>query len=103
MIYFTSSKINLTIESSETILLTDAVLDCWWMDQKPECVVKASIEYNRTVNRHLSITLRQVTFANSGVYACQVHGYDPSSYKTCDLQIKTGTYCFKLQLKCYVH
>lgn len=72
------------------ILLTDAVLDCWWMDTKYECVVKANIEYNRTVNRHLSITIRQVTFANSGVYACQVYGYNTSLYQKCYLQIKTG-------------
>ncbi|XP_025113448.1 uncharacterized protein LOC112575684 [Pomacea canaliculata] len=68
---------------------SDAVLDCWWHGGTMKCFQSPNVQYNQIVNTTLSLTIRRVTTNNTGKYACQVVGYDPRYFKTCDLEVKT--------------
>ncbi|XP_025114192.1 uncharacterized protein LOC112576139 [Pomacea canaliculata] len=67
---------------------SDAVLDCWWHYGVMECIQKQNVHFNRIVGRTLNLTFQSVTSNYTGIYACQVPGYDASYYKTCTLQVK---------------
>ncbi|XP_025113449.1 uncharacterized protein LOC112575685 [Pomacea canaliculata] len=69
----------------------DAVVDCWWIKGKLDCYSQHGVEYNKAVGKSLTITLKQVTSAHTGKYACQVSGYESSSLEICELHLKLGT------------
>ncbi|XP_025113851.1 uncharacterized protein LOC112575923 [Pomacea canaliculata] len=69
----------------------DAVIDCWWIKGKLDCYSQHGVEYNKTVGKDLTITLKQVTSAHTGKYACQVSGYESNSLEICELHLKLGT------------
>lgn len=68
-----------------------------------ECIQSPNVQYNQIVSKTLSLTIQRVTTNNTGTYACQVAGYDPRYFKTCDLQVKIGKFLFvtlKKKTKC---
>ncbi|XP_025113850.1 uncharacterized protein LOC112575922 [Pomacea canaliculata] len=68
-----------------------AVIDCWWIKGKLDCYSQLGVEYNKTVGKDLTATIKQVTSAHTGKYACQVSGYEASSLEICELHLKLGT------------
>lgn len=76
------------------VLSLDAVLDCFWYGDTMECIQSPNVQYNQIVSKTLSLTIQRVTTNNTGTYACQVAGYDPRYFKTCDLQVKIGKFLF---------
>ncbi|PVD21801.1 hypothetical protein C0Q70_17602 [Pomacea canaliculata] len=65
-----------------------AVIDCWWIKGKLDCYSQLGVEYNKTVGKDLTATIKQVTSAHTGKYACQVSGYEASSLEICELHLK---------------
>ncbi|XP_025112580.1 uncharacterized protein LOC112575160 isoform X1 [Pomacea canaliculata] len=65
----------------------DAVVDCWWVRGEVGCAVKKGFEYNKVVTTNLTVTLKGVTPAITGTYACQVAGYGPESLETCEIKL----------------
>ncbi|XP_025113098.1 uncharacterized protein LOC112575439 isoform X2 [Pomacea canaliculata] len=82
------TKKDFSIYHFSTNTKPDAVIDCWWMNGTLNCVINGGYKYNKTVNTQLTVTLSHVSKAQSGTYACQVAGYRPSSFGTCQLEIK---------------
>ncbi|XP_025113877.1 uncharacterized protein LOC112575941 isoform X3 [Pomacea canaliculata] len=80
----------------------DAVVDCWWVQGEVGCAVKKGFEYNKVVTTNLTVTLRGVTPAITGTYACQVAGYGPESLETCEIKLAVAKcYWKERQPQCY--
>ncbi|XP_025111794.1 uncharacterized protein LOC112574761 isoform X2 [Pomacea canaliculata] len=64
----------------------EAVLDCLWIDDNLKCLVNPGYTYNMNVNTQLTLNISHVMSVNNGTYTCQVAGYRPSSFGTCQFE-----------------
>lgn len=71
---------------------TDAVIDCWWLNNKLECHDKPGFKSSKTVGANMTVTIREVTSEVTGTYACQVDGYGPKSPGACELKFELGDF-----------
>ncbi|XP_025113293.1 uncharacterized protein LOC112575564 isoform X2 [Pomacea canaliculata] len=69
----------------------DAIIDCWWLNNKLDCYAQPDFQYSKTVSTNLTITIRQVTTKLTGTYACQVAGYGRSLLETCEIKFDIGS------------
>ncbi|XP_025111784.1 uncharacterized protein LOC112574756 [Pomacea canaliculata] len=86
-----ATKKDFTVYHYANNVSPDAIIDCWWLNNKLDCYAQPDFQYSKAVGNNLTVTIQQVTTKLTGTYACQVAGYGRSLLETCEIKFDIGS------------
>ncbi|XP_025111450.1 uncharacterized protein LOC112574530 isoform X2 [Pomacea canaliculata] len=66
------------------------ILTCVWLEEQLDCMTAPEYVFNSTVTDQLVIRVPRASRDHSGLYTCQVHGFESTGFAPCEFIVLTA-------------